>query len=740
MAALQTIRKRGKLLMVVLGLALFAFIAETAFQSIQHFVGSNRTVVGEVYGEKLKQEEYFKLVEDMANAMKMQKQMQGQGGELSEEEMIQLRNQVWENYVSNQILTHEAEEFGLTVTEGEISQALQQGTSPSLQFLAGLGFRNAQGTFDVKALQEFLKTKDKLIAEAAQKNPEYAEQMQNAYNLWLFIKGRLRDELLQNKYYALLGGSFISNPIAAKEAFDDANTQSDVSIVAVPYSTISDKEVQATESELKDAYKAEKERFRMPVETRDLKYIDVTVTASAADRAALNKEMDEAYRGLQGGADSIATAVTRGRSVVPYVNMAMSKAAFAAAPEVQNLLDSVAVGTVRAPFYSAQSNTLTTFKLLSKTSAPDSVLYRFIIAPADAKTTSQQRADSILTAINGGAKFKDVAKKYAQTGDSTWLTAAQFESTALPATMVPLFSKLTALEAGQRAILDNNGTKLVVEVMNRKAFATKYNVAIVRRSVDFSQKTYAAELAKLNKFLGENKTIADIEKNAGKNGYMVRSLDALEATNGLGFANSIGGENAKAAIRWAFDNADEDEVSRLFECGRQNDHLLVLAVTKVNEKGYLPLENAQVKAFVEARVKRNKKAALLAERLKNVKTLAQAKSQKGAVSEDVAATTFAGSVQVAALGVPESALNGAIARTNAGKNTGWVAGAAGYYFVQVNKRAAGSQKFDQKAMETQVAQMGMNFVVSQSYYGQQDYLRNALMVKNAGVKDFRYRF
>ncbi len=740
MAALQSIRKRGKLLMVVLGLALFAFIAETAFQSIQHLIGSERTVVGEVYGKKLKQEEYFKLVEDMTNAVKLQKQMQGQGGDLTEEELVQLRNQVWENYVSNQILTHEAEKFGLIVTEGEISKALSQGTSPSLQFLAGLGFRNAQGAFDVKALQEFLKTKDKMIAEAQQQNPEYAEQMQSVYNLWLFLKERLRDELLQAKYYALLGGSFISNPIAAKEAFDDANTQSDVTIAAVPYSTVDDKEVKVSESELKDAYKADKERFRVPVETRDLKYIDVAVTASPADRAALNKEMDEAYKGLQGSADSVATAVTRGRSTVPYVNMAMSKTAFAAAPEVQNLLDSMAVGAVRAPFYNAQSNTLTTFKLIAKTSAPDSVLYRFIAALPDAKVTSQQRADSILTAINGGAKFKDVAKKYNQTGDSLWLTAAQFESTALPATMIPLFSKLTSLEAGQRAVLDNNGTKIVVEIMNRKAFTPKYNVAIVRRAVDFSQKTYAGELAKLNKFLGENKTVADIEKNAGKNGYMVRSLDALESTSGLGFANSIGGENAKAAIRWAFDEADENEVSRLFECGRQNDHLLVLAVTKVNEKGYLPLENAQVKAFVEARVKREKKAAILAERLKGAKTLAQAKAQKGAISEDVAGVTFAGNVQVAALGIPEASLNGAIARTNAGKTTGWVPGAMAYYFVQVNKRNAGAQKFDQKAMESQVAQMGMSFVISQNFYGQQDFLRDALMSKYAEVQDFRYRF
>lgn len=740
MAALQSIRRRGKLLMIILGLALFAFIAETAFQSLQHLIGANRMTVGTVYGESLSQEDYYKMVDDMANAMKSQKQVQGQAGELSEEEMIQIRNQVWEDYVTNKILAREAEKFGLEVTEGEVTQALQQGTAPSLRFLAGLGFGNSQGVFDVKALNEFLKNKDKMIAEAEKQNPEYAEQIKGAYKLWLFIKGRLHDELLQSKYYALLGGTFISNPIAAKETFDNMNEQNEVTVAAVPYTVVADKDVTISEADLKEAYSKEKERFVMPVETRDIKYIDVQVVASPADRTALDKEMAEAYRSLQSTGDSVIAAVNRGRSTVPYVNMAMSKTAFAAAPEVQNLLDSMSVGAVRAPFYNAASNTITTFKLIAKSSAPDSVLYRFIVAPEDAKVTSQQRADSILLAVNGGAKFKDIAKKYRQTGDSLWLTSNQFESTSLPASMIPLFSKLTSLEAGQRTIIDNNGTKLVVEVLSRKAFSPKYNVAIVRRAVDFSQKTYTTELAKINKFLGENNSIESLEKNAGKAGYVVRTLDAIEATNALSFANSLGGENAKAAIRWAFDEADKGEISNLFECGRQNDHLLVMAVTKVNKKGYLPIDNPQVKEFLEALVKMEKKAAILTERLKGVKTFAQAQQQKGAVTETLSNITFGGSAVVSAVGVSEAALSGAIARTAVGKATGWVKGNGGMYFVQVNQRTAGSQKFDAKEMESQVGQMGMSFVISQSYYGQQNLLRDALMTTKAKVEDFRYRF
>lgn len=740
MAALQSIRKHGKLLMIVIGLGLFAFIAEAAFQSINYLVSGSKTTVGRVFGEKLAYNDYIQMIDQMTDAVKMQRAAQGQGGELSEEETMQLRDQVWGNFISYNIIKHEADEFGLTVTDGEISNALNEGTAGSLQLLASVtGFRTAQGTFDVKALNEFLQQKDQLINQYAQQNPEAAEQVERIYKLWLFCKERLGEELLRAKYYTLLSQSFISNPIAAKMNFEDRTKTSNVQIAAIPYATVADKDVQVTEADLQKAYDEDKERFVLPTDARSVKYIDVEVAASAPDRAALQKDMNEAYARLQ-STDSVAPVMAGSRTLFPYVNLAMSKKVFASMPDVAKNLDSMAVGATKAPYYNAQDNTMTTMKLIARTQAPDSVLYRFIGAPAADAAKSKTTADSILNALNGGADFKAIAKKYGQTGDSVWLTSDQYESNQLPAQMVGFITKLTNLGVNQKTVLDNNGTSVVVEVLERKGMVTKYNAAIVRREVSFSSKTYSSELSKLNKFLGENKTIEAFEKNAAKNGYIVRTVDVLEPTSGMAFANNIGGENARAALRWVFDEADENEISQLFECGRKNNHLLVMAVTAKLSHGYLPLSNKSVRDFLTTQVKKEKKAALLAERLKNVKNFAQARSQKGAVVESLQGVTFLGNVQLSAIGVPEAALNGAIARTAAGKSTGLVKGAAAVYFVQVDSKAAGTEKYNAAAEMQQIAGQGFNFIYSQSFYGPQESLLQELQQRTAKVEDRRYAF
>lgn len=90
-------------------------------------------------------------------------------------------------------------------------------------------------------------------------------------------------------------------------------------------------------------------------------------------------------------------------------------------------MDSVKVGGVYGPYYNASDNTINSFKKLASAAMPDSIQYRQIQVVAEDAAKTKTLADSIYTAIKGGADFAEIAKKYGQTGEATWISSANYE-------------------------------------------------------------------------------------------------------------------------------------------------------------------------------------------------------------------------------------------------------------------------------------------------------------------------
>ncbi len=366
MAALQKIRNKGALLIGAIGLALFAFIAEEFFRSLETTSNVNKQQVGAVYGEKLSVQEFQTLVEEASNFYKMQY------GNLTDEMQDRVRDEVWSGFVAYKIVEKEANKLGFIVTDEEMQNALREGTAQSLMRLQvlnrlGISLFDQTGRFNVQALQDFLKQYKEMRAQAAQMNPEMLEMLDMANNMWLYTEKELRKELLMTKYQTLLQQACISNPVAAKMLFDDNTKQSNVELAAVPNTTVEDKDVTITDGDLKALYEQHKELFYMPAETRDIKYIDVVVTASPADRAALDQKMNDTYTSLKNGED-VALVVSKSKSVLNYVNAPLTKTVFPT--EVGAFLDTMAVGSIKTPFYNGADNTLNVVKLVNRVQAP----------------------------------------------------------------------------------------------------------------------------------------------------------------------------------------------------------------------------------------------------------------------------------------------------------------------------------------------------------------------------------
>lgn len=138
MATLQTIRSKGPLLVVVIGLALFAFIAGDAWKVLQPHQGKQD--VGEVNGKTLTAQEYQKMVDEYTEVIKL---TQGVSA-LNDDQLTQVKDQVWQSYVNNQLIAAEAAKLGLTVSKAEVQAIIEEGTNP---LLMQTPFRNPNRCF-----------------------------------------------------------------------------------------------------------------------------------------------------------------------------------------------------------------------------------------------------------------------------------------------------------------------------------------------------------------------------------------------------------------------------------------------------------------------------------------------------------------------------------------------------------------------------------------------------------------
>ena len=687
MATLQKIRSKGPLLVIVIGLALFAFIAGDAWKVLQPHQGKQD--VGEVNGEVLSAQDYQKMVDELSEVIKLTNGLNS----LTEDQLNNVKDQVWQSYVNNKLIAEQAEKLGLKVTDAEIQSIIDQGTHP---LLMQTPFRNPQtGMFDKDMLKKFLV--DYANLNASQMPAQYVEYYQKMGAFWQFVEKTLAQSTLAEKYQNLVTKSLISNPVAAEDAFNSRTEQSDLLLAGVPYSSINDSTVQVSDSEIKDRYNEKKEQFKQLVETRDIRYIDVKVVPSDADRKAVEKEVTEYSNQLASTTADFGTFVRSTGSSVNYSDVPVSKSVFPA--DVASRLDSTNVNEVYGPYYNQTDDSFNAFKLLAKVSSPDSIQFRQIQVYADTEEKTKTLADSIYNALKGGADFAAVAKIYGQTGEATWVNAQSWEGSELDADNSKFINTLLNQPVNELANLNMGQANLILQVMNKKSMQTKYKVAVVKREVEFSKETYNAAYNKFSQFVAQNTTIDSMVKNAEESGYTLMPRTDLSSAE-----HYVGGvRSTREALKWIF-AAKPGEVSPLYECG-ENDHLMVVALDKIHEAGYRDINS--VAEMLRAEIRRDKKAEKIMEEMKKYNSIAQVKGMKDAVSDSVKHVTFSAPAYISVTRSSEPVIGAVAAKTAANKVSAPIKGNGGVYMIQVYAKEKGSEKFDAKQEETTLTNMAV---------------------------------
>lgn len=711
MATLQKIRSKGPLLVIVIGLALFAFIAGDAWKVLQPHQGKQD--VGEVNGEVLSAQDYQKMVDELSEVIKLTNGLNS----LTEDQLNNVKDQVWQSYVNNKLIAEQAEKLGLKVTDAEIQSIIDQGTHP---LLMQTPFRNPQtGMFDKDMLKKFLV--DYANLNASQMPAQYVEYYQKMGAFWQFVEKTLAQNTLAKKYQNLVTKSLISNPVAAEDAFNARTEQSDLLLAGVPYTSINDSTVQVSDSEIKARYDEKKEQFKQLVETRDIRYIDVKVVPSDADRKAVEKEVTEYSNQLANTTADFGTFVRSTGSSVNYSDVPVSKSVFPA--DVASRLDSTGVNEVYGPYYNQTDDSYNAFKLLAKVSSPDSIQFRQIQVYAETEEKTKTLADSIYNALKGGADFAAIAKIYGQTGEASWVNSQSWEGSELDADNSKFINTLLNQPVNELANISIGQANLILQVMNKKSMQTKYKVAVVKCPVEFSKETYNAAYNKFSQFVAQNTTIDSMVKNAEESGYTLMPRTDLSSSE-----HYVGGvRSTREALKWIF-AAKPGEVSPLYECG-ENDHLMVVALDKIHEAGYRDINS--VAEMLRAEIRRDKKAEKIMEEMKKYNSIAQVKGMKDAVSDSVKHVTFSAPAYISVTRSSEPVIGAVAAKTAANKVSAPIKGNGGVYMIQVYAKEKGSEKFDAKQEETTLTNMAVRIAGNQ--------LINDLYQK-AKVVDQRYLF
>ena len=194
--------------------------------------------------------------------------------------------------------------------------------------------------------------------------------------------------------------------------------------------------------------------------------------------------------------------------------------------------------------------------------------------------------------------------------------------------------------------------------------------------------------------------------------------------------NVVNVRSTRDALRWIFnEDTKVGDVSPLYECG-ENDHLLVIMLTGIHKKGYLPWDDEQIRTFLTTEVMKDKKAVLLQDKMNGVKSIADVAKLEGAVTDTIRHITFSGNAFVSKVGASEPVLSGSVSKAKKGDFKAGIKGKSAIYAYQVLDQKKNDAKFDKKQEEQRLQQstgrsLG-NFISE--------------LVQKANISDKRYIF
>lgn len=580
MATLQRIRNHGLFLLIIVGLAMLAFILGDALNSGSSFMNKSREYIGEIEGQKIHYTEYESAVEQLTEVYKIESGR----SDFDEDMHAQIRNQVWQMLVAKYTLQDQAKLIGMDITSDELYE-LCAGAKPHQLITSRRMFAGQNGQFDRNILINFLAS-----IEMDSENAEQAANLKQAKNYWMYLENAVRLTAMQEKYVGLMQNMLTANNLDAKFAAQAKQTKVNVDYAMKPYYTVADSLVKVSTSDIRKIYDERKQMYKQ-TPNRDIAYIAYPIVPSEVDYQLAEKAMQEIQEEFR-TTEEVALVVNSNSDVMYDGNNYSEKTIPAAYKDF-----AFAKGAKKNDFmelnYDEATRTFRMARLMDcGYNAPDSV------------------------------QLKGIATKEGeQDQEYGWFTEADLQKDIAE----PAF----AGKVGQRFTVTLGMEDRTFEITGLTKPTPKAKVAIIEREVTPSSKTYAAIYNTANQFVVNNQN-----EEAFRAAAEEAKMEIETATNLQKMANKVADlKSSRAIVRWAF-NAKEGQVSDVFECG---DKYIVAVLTATHDGEYREFEDVQATLRYEA-VNR-KKAEYISKQIADAKTLAEVAEKMGSEVRHIDALT-----------------------------------------------------------------------------------------------------
>lgn len=679
------LRNRAGLIVTVIGIAIVAFLLGDVVRTGAPFLADSKNQVGSVNGESISYPDFNVQVEQ-ASAM-FQQQMGG--GSLTPQMKNYAVQQVWNQFVTKEILKQEVEKIGLSVGKDELN-ALVNGPNPSYQVVQA--FTNPQtGQFDKAQLNMFL---SRLKSEGT---PEMQQQ-------WEMLLESVRDERMGTKYTNLLNNSIYVTSLEANDDYIQRNKLANFKYVLLDYSSIKDADIKLTDADYKEYYDENKNAFKNPEETRSIEYVLVDGRPNQRDTAATLAVVQKLKADLAASTNDSLFASVNSDTKYPYTYLKKGQVS----PALDSVLFNAPVGATVGPFLS--NGVYEIAKIKDATFSPDSVKASHILLNPTAEggvDKAKAKADSIKNLIAKGEAFGPLAIQFSQ--DEGSKANGGDLGTFGRGRMVPEFDKAVFEgKTGDVLIVNSQFGVHIVKIEKQVGNSKVVKAAIVDKAISSGKETIDAAYAKANSFFSalDKDNFTALAAKQGLKDATAKRVTAMDNT-------LDGNEVPRELLRWAFDAKKGDVTDKVYE----TDHTFIVArLADIQPKGLLPLE--AIKADIETPVRNLVKARQLKEKaenaLKGASSIDQVGQKLGKSPIQVENIVLANPV------IPGVALENAVVGTVFGlqpnKPSTAIKGNQGVYVVQVNgfvnpkNQVATEIKAQQKQLIASKAQRSWNSI------------------------------
>lgn len=568
MAVLEKIRSKSVFLLIVIGVALLAFIIGDFLNSGRSFFGAG-TTVAKVDGTKISITDFQRRYEQYNQQLQASNQ---------KVDGAVVQNQVLQDMVTEQLLEEEAEALGIDVTDAEITEAMTgQGAVPAVvQMARQLGLESPAQLHDLVFNPGKYGAQD---ADVAQVRAQWLEMEKNVTN-----------QLKYQKIGVLLSGAIQANDLDKEAIAADMSTASTVDLVNVPYSSLDNKDFPVSDEELQARYEKEKSQFKTEDEIRKIHYIAVNIVPSQDDLAKAQKLFNSVDSTLR-----VTTGVESVRNISELTINQRTVRSNDVDAATREFIASAAEGAVSAPRFRSDEHSLV--KLLSKKMDVDSVNVDMLQVQGAKKVQ-----DSVLNLLNSGKPFAEVAdNKVAGGQQNMWMNLMQM---GVDSKSVEAKKKLLAAGSEYFVIDSNDNAALIYRVNEKRAPKQMYEIAEVSYKVFPSDETIDNLRAGLQKYISANNTAKLFADNAIASGYQALEAEVTAETPQI---NGI--ESTRKEVQWAF-GAERGSVSSIYD-KEGNDKMIAVALDDIIPAGYMPLSDSGARSVIETKVRNDKKGEKL---------------------------------------------------------------------------------------------------------------------------------